>query len=154
MRVEPEAQARRMDHTDQSLTKSTPPIPPPFTHIPATGFDAILHTLVESVPGAMLAIFADYDGESVAHVGRDLPALEVQIIGAQWGVVWSDVKRAFDRARLGGPREVIIDGPRGSALIHRVTDQYYLVLVLGPEGHLAKAFVETVRSAAALVAEM
>ena len=139
---------------DQQRTSSTRPSAAPFTHVPTTGFEAILYKLVETVPGATCAIFADYDGESVAQVGRDLPTLEVQIIGAQWGVVWADVKRGFDRARLGGPREVIIAGAIGSALIRRVTEQYYVVLMLGRDGHLAKALVEVERSALALAAEM
>jgi len=117
-------------------------------------FADILQRMVERVPGATGAIFADWEGEPVGEFARDLPALEIQIFGAQWGVVWAELQRALERAHLSRARELIIDGDRGSVLVHQVTDEYYVVLAIGRGGHLAKALDELDRGARALRAEM
>jgi predicted regulator of Ras-like GTPase activity (Roadblock/LC7/MglB family) len=117
-------------------------------------FAEILQRLVERVPGATGAVFADWEGESVGEFALDLPQLEIQIMGAQWGVVWIDVQRAFRRAHLGAPEELIVDFDRGSLLVRQVTDQYYVVLAVNREGHLAKALAELDRGVAELRAEM
>ncbi len=118
------------------------------------GFAEILQRMVERVPGATGAIFADWEGEPVGEFARDLPALEIQIFGAQWGVVWAELQRALVRARLDKARELIIHGERGCVLVRQVTDEYYVVLAVGRDGHLAKALDELGRGADALRAEM
>lgn len=117
-------------------------------------FADILQRLVERVPGATGAVFADWEGEAVSEFAREMAKLDIQIAGAQWGVVWTEVQRSLRRAQLGDALELIVDGERGSALVRKVTDQYYLVLVVGPEGHLAKALAELARGADELAAQM
>jgi predicted regulator of Ras-like GTPase activity (Roadblock/LC7/MglB family) len=117
-------------------------------------FVGILQRMVEDVPGAIGAVFADWEGESVGEFARDLPELEIRIVGAQWGVVWSELQRAFRRANLSAATELIVDGDRGSVLVRQVTEQYYVVLTVGAGGHLAKAIDAIARGAELLRAEM
>jgi predicted regulator of Ras-like GTPase activity (Roadblock/LC7/MglB family) len=117
-------------------------------------FAGILQRMVERVPGATGAIFADWEGEPVGEFAPEMPALEIQIFGAQWGVVWAELQRALARAQLGRARELIIDGEHGSVLVRQVTDEYYVVLAVGRDGHLAKALDELSRGVEALRAEM
>ena len=53
-------------------------------------FNDILQRMVESVEGATGAVFVDFEGEAVGEFARDLPQLEIRIVGAQWGVVWAE----------------------------------------------------------------
>ena len=119
-----------------------------------SGFQDILQRIVERVPGATGAVFADWDGEAVGEFAAELPQLEIRIVGAQWGVVWMDLLRAFARAQLSSPVEMIIDGEQGAALVRKVTDQYYVVLTMGKGAPLGKALIELERGAAELAAEM
>lgn len=119
-----------------------------------SAFVTILRNLVEIVPAATGAIFADWEGEPVGEYSRELPILDLQIAGAQWGVVWTELSRSFDRARLGGARDLIVDCARGSILLSRVTEGYYVVLFVGKEGHLAKAMAELSLVVEALRVEM
>ena len=119
-----------------------------------SAFRDILQQLVERVPGATGAVFADWEGESVGDFAAELSPLDIQIVGAQWGLVWMDLLRSFARARLGAPRELIVDGDHGAALVRKVTDQYYVVLAIGKHASLGRALVELERGAAALAAEM
>lgn len=119
-----------------------------------SAFAAILQRIVERVPGATGAVFADWDGESVSEFAAALPQLEIQIMGAQWGVAWMEIRRAFQRGHMGNPTEMIVAAERGSAVVRRVTDEYYVVLALGRHAQLGHALVELARGAAELAAEM
>ncbi|HEX2568880.1 MAG TPA: hypothetical protein VH877_04915 [Polyangia bacterium] len=119
-----------------------------------SGFTPILQELVERVPGAIGAIFVDWDGEAVSQFATSLPELEIQIVGAQWGVVWTQTLKALRRAGLGGPVELMVDGTNGSVVVRQVTENYYVVLSLRRGTHLAKALSELDRGVAALRAEM
>jgi predicted regulator of Ras-like GTPase activity (Roadblock/LC7/MglB family) len=119
-----------------------------------SGFQDILQRIVERVPGATGAVFADWEGESVGEFARELPLLEIRIVGAQWGVVWNELQRSFSRARLAPPTELIVDGEAGGALVRKVTDQYYVVLAVEKHAQLGRAMRELERGAAELAAEM
>ncbi len=117
-------------------------------------FGDILQGMVERIPGALGAIFVDWEGESVETFSFDMPTLDLQIIGAQWGVVWTEIQKSLARAGLGGPVELVVDGERGAVLVHQVTEQYFVVLAAKRDTHLATAQRELARSAASLRAEM
>src|SRR5207247_2080722 len=66
-------------------------------------FIDILRAMVERVPGALGASFVDWEGEAVETFSTNVPRLDIQIIGAQWGVVWTQLQKSFQRAHLGTP---------------------------------------------------
>ena len=117
-------------------------------------FAVILQDLVERVPGAAGAIFADWDGEAVGQYAVALPTIEIQIVGAQWGVVWNEMQHALGRARIGRASELVVDGQRGSVIVRQVTPEYYVVLSLKSGVHLATALREVGRVVETLLAEM
>ena len=117
-------------------------------------FNDILQRMVESVEGATGAVFVDFEGEAVGEFARDLPQLEIRIVGAQWGVVWAELQRSFARARLGPAYELIVNGEHASVIVRQVTAEYYVVLAVGKSAHLAMAMVEIERGVQALRAEM
>lgn len=102
-------------------------------------FTAILRDAVGRVPKALGAIFVAWDGEPVSRFAPEMPALDLEILGAQWGLVWSEVGRALGRARLGNAIELVVDVERGMVLIRQVSPQYYVVLAIAPGAHLATA---------------
>ncbi len=117
-------------------------------------FSAILQGIVERVPGATGAIFADWEGEAVGEFAHEMERLDIQIFGAQWGVVWAEMQRSLGRARLPPAHELIIGGDLGMVLVRQVTEHYYVVLAIGRDAHLAKAMTELSAGADALRAEM
>jgi predicted regulator of Ras-like GTPase activity (Roadblock/LC7/MglB family) len=116
-------------------------------------FGDILKAMVERVPGAVGAVFADWEGEPVdqfAHV----PPLEIQLVGAHWGVVWSQASARLGRHALGAVEELLIEGERAIVLVRSVTDRYFVVLATRRDAHLATARRELQRGAATLRSEM
>jgi predicted regulator of Ras-like GTPase activity (Roadblock/LC7/MglB family) len=110
--------------------------------------------MVERVPGAVGAIFVDWEGEAVDQFAH-MPELEIQLVGAHWGVVLNQTTSALDRHPYFGPVEaLLVEGDRATVLVRRVTERYYVVLTTKRGAHLATAQRELERSAETLRGEM
>lgn len=118
-----------------------------------SSFADILKGMVERVPGAVGAIFADWEGEAVdqfAHVST----LEIQLAGAHWGVVLALATESLVHVGLGAVEEMWIEGEHALVLVRRVTERYYVVLTGKRSTHLGHARRELEQSARTLLGEM
>lgn len=115
-------------------------------------FGDILKAMVERVPGAVGAVFADWEGEPVDQFAH-IPALDIQLVGAHWGVVWSQASERLAR-HAGAVEELLIEGERATVLVRSVTDRYFVVLATRREAHLGTARRELLRGAQTLLGEM
>jgi predicted regulator of Ras-like GTPase activity (Roadblock/LC7/MglB family) len=118
-----------------------------------SAFGEILKQLVERVPGAIGAVFADWDGEPVDQFAH-IPPIEIQIVGAHWGIVWHQATTRLSSRGLGPIEELLIEGERAIVLVRAVTAQYFVVLAIKREAHLGTARRELVRGAQTLLEEM
>ena len=62
-----------------------------------TPFTPLLRRIVDDVPGALGAIFADGEGEVVDAVSRDAPEYPLLVLGAHYGVVLNPRKSSTVR---------------------------------------------------------
>ena len=118
-----------------------------------SAFGDILEAMVRRVPGAVGAVFADWEGEPVDQFAH-IPPLDIQLVGAHWGVVWSQASARLGRHRLGLVEELLIEGERAIVLVRSVTDRYFVVLATKPDAHLGTARRELHRGAETLRGEM
>lgn len=118
-----------------------------------SAFGEILKAMVERVPGAVGAVFADWEGEPVDQFAHIEP-LDIQLVGAHWGVVWSQASARLGRHGLGAIEELLIEGERATVLVRLVCEGYFVVLATKREAHLATAMRELERGAATLRSEM
>ena len=118
-----------------------------------SAFGDILRELVERVPGAVGAVFADWEGEPVDQFAH-IPALDIQLVGAHWGVVWSQAAQRLGRHGIGAIEELLIEGDRATVLVRSVTDGYFVVLATRRDAHLGTARRELLRGAQTLLGEM
>jgi predicted regulator of Ras-like GTPase activity (Roadblock/LC7/MglB family) len=116
-----------------------------------SAFGDILETMVRRVPGAVGAVFADWEGEPVDQFAH-IPPIDIQLVGAHWGVVWSQATRRLEA--LGGVEELLIEGDKAIVLVRSVTDRYFVVLATKRDAHLATARRELERGAGILRSEM
>jgi hypothetical protein len=118
-----------------------------------TPFKSILQRIVERVPGAVGAIFADWDGEAVDHFGsRDKE--NMLLIAAHYGVILKHVQAFLHLTHFGEAEEIILLHQQLELVVRAVAEDYYVVLALGAGGHLATALREVGAAASALRAEM
>ncbi len=114
-------------------------------------FGDILEEMVRRVPGAVGAVFADWEGEPVDQFAHIAP-LDIQLVGAHWGVVWSQASQRLHA--LGAVEELLIEGERAMVVVRAVTDSYFVVLATRRDAHLATARRELERGAGILRSEM
>jgi predicted regulator of Ras-like GTPase activity (Roadblock/LC7/MglB family) len=118
-----------------------------------TPFRAILQRAVERVPGAVGAVFADWDGEAVDHFTRG-PRDDMLILAAHYGVILNHVQSALHLTHHGEAEELILLHERLDLIVCAVARDYFVVLVTGADSHLATALRETHAAASALRVEM
>lgn len=119
----------------------------------STAFTPILQRVVERVPGAIGAIFADWDGEAVDLVGKRAKD-EIQLIGAHYGIILNNVQAVLRLFHFGEAEEIVLQHERMDLLVTTVAEGYYIVLAVTAGGHLATALRETRECATGLRREM
>ena len=116
-------------------------------------FREILENMVLRVPGAVGAIFADWEGEAVDQFAH-IPPLDIQLVGAHWGVVFNSATRCLQLIGGGGIEELWIEGESALVFVRRVTEKYYVVLATSRSAHLGTARRELERTSLHLRKEM
>lgn len=118
-----------------------------------TPFRVILQRAVERVPGAVGAVFADWDGEAVDHFTRSNKD-DMLILAAHYGVILNHVQSALHLSHFGEAEEVILLHEKIDLIVRAVAQHYFVVLVVGADAHLATALREAHAAASALRVEM
>jgi predicted regulator of Ras-like GTPase activity (Roadblock/LC7/MglB family) len=106
-------------------------------------FRNILQDLVTSTPGAIGALFLDWEGETVELVGdRPLDADEhgLKIVGAYQGIFLTQLRDLCSRADAGRPHHFKIDFEATRVFSCDLKEGYYLVLVVDNTSHEAVAW--------------
>jgi predicted regulator of Ras-like GTPase activity (Roadblock/LC7/MglB family) len=82
----------------------------------------------------------DWEGEAVdkasAAGGDDH---DLRLLAAHWAIAYYQARTVLTRHGLGPPDEVVLRFQRQQVLLHRVTDDYLVVLSMGTEANLGRA---------------
>lgn len=118
-----------------------------------TPFGPILQRAVERVPGAVGAIFADWEGEAVdcfaPRYKDDLP-----LLAAHYGVILNHIQSALHLSHFGEAEELILQHGKLDLIVRAVDRHYFVVLAATSGSHLATALREVAQMASALRAEI
>ena len=116
-------------------------------------FKEILKKTVDGLPGALGAIFADWEGESVEYQYAG-PEDDIKLLGAHQGILLGIINGVSGSYGMGEVRCVLVSAESAKLVVRPLKDGYYLVVMLGPyaNGGLAIRAVEA--AAAELMAGM
>lgn len=118
-----------------------------------TPFTGILRRMVDKVPGAIGAIFADWDGEAVDSFAPGVKE-DMLVLGAHYGIILNHVQSALHLFHFGEAEEIIVLHRKLDLIVRSVDKDYYVVLAVRAGSHLATALREAHAAASALRAEM
>ena len=107
-----------------------------------TLFTEILERAVARVPGALGAIFADWDGEAVDLAGK-ADRQDLKLMGAHYGVILNNVQSLLRLFHFGEAVEIVLQHEKVDLCVRAVGDGYYVVMAVSSGGHLASALRET-----------
>ena len=121
-----------------------------------TPFRPILQRTVERVPGALGAVFADWEGEAVDSFAPEMPGDELLVIAAHYAVILNHVQSVLHLTHHGEADEVILRHGKIDLVLRAVDRHYFIALATRAEGssHLATALREVATAVTALRAEI
>lgn len=91
-------------------------------------FKKILQETVEGLPGAVGAIFADWEGEAVEQFFPG-PVDEIKLLGAHQGIILNLIKDAAGESGLGTVNGVLMTFDGAKVVVQPLKDGYFLVLL-------------------------
>jgi predicted regulator of Ras-like GTPase activity (Roadblock/LC7/MglB family) len=117
-------------------------------------FRDALREIVEKTEGAVAALIMDNEGIAVDSYSRDGAALDINVVGIEFGVVLGSIKRAAESLEAGSAQEVAIGTDKMIALIRTLGDTYFLAVAIHPDGNFGKGRFLMRTAAPKLLAEL
>ena len=100
-------------------------------------FSEVLRDTVEKVDGAVSAIIIGADGMSVEEYTQE-KLIDLTGLSAEASAMIKDINLAADNLGLGNAREFSIISDRCGIIMRKINSDYYLALVIKPEGNYGK----------------
>jgi len=100
-------------------------------------FSGVLKETVEKVDGAVSAMIIASDGIQVEEYVQE-KLVDLTGLGAEASAMIRDISNAAENLRLGEAREFSIISDTCGIIMRKITDEYYLALVIKPEGNYGK----------------
>lgn len=101
-------------------------------------FSNILEETVAALPGALGAIFLDWEGEIIdghSHMGNT----NLRIVGAQWGIIFYQTHELLKKHGRGEPALITLCFEHQQVILRRVTDNYLVLMALERDANLGRA---------------
>ena len=100
-------------------------------------FTEVLREAVERVDGAVSAMIIGADGISVEEYARET-LVDLTDLSAEASAMIRDIGLAAENLKLGEAREFSIISDTCGIIMRRITPEYYLALVIKPDGNYGK----------------
>jgi predicted regulator of Ras-like GTPase activity (Roadblock/LC7/MglB family) len=100
-------------------------------------FSDVLKETVEKVDGAVSAMIIASDGIPVEEYVQE-SLIDLTGLGAEASAMIRDIGYAAENLRLGEAREFSIISDTCGIIMRKISDEYYLALVIKPEGNYGK----------------
>ena len=100
-------------------------------------FSDVLKETVEKVDGAVSAMIIASDGIQVEEYVQE-KLIDLTGLGAEASAMIRDITLAAENLRLGEAREFSIISDTCGIIMRKIKDEYYLALVIKPEGNYGK----------------
>jgi len=94
-------------------------------------FDEMLKDLVNSVPGGIAATIMGRDGLPVRTFRNDDGGFDIQTTGVEVGPFFFGISRL----QLGNPEEMVVTTDQVSLVCHKLTDEFFLCLLVAIGGN-------------------
>jgi predicted regulator of Ras-like GTPase activity (Roadblock/LC7/MglB family) len=100
-------------------------------------FLEVLEDIVDKVDGAVSSMIIGRDGMSVQEYARE-KLVDLTGLSAEASAMIKDISLAADNLGLGEAREFSIISDRCGIIMRKINTDYYLALVIKPDGNYGK----------------
>lgn len=112
-----------------------------------------LESLVKKVEGGTACVLISSDGEAIERYSGD-SSLDLEWIGARYGVVVRDMLATVERQDQGTVRSMVVELDKAILVIAPIRDLFFLLLLIRPGGNLGQALFQCRISASGLEKEL
>lgn len=100
-------------------------------------FSDILKEVVNGTEGALGALVVGVDGIPVDEFSVQ-GDLDLQPMTVEYATLLKEIEKGSRAAHLGSTKEVTVIAERAMIMLRRLNDEYFLVLVIRPDGNFGK----------------
>ncbi len=113
-------------------------------------FKDILEKIVADCSGSIGAVLMGYDGIGIDHYSTDVNQLDLNLVGIEYSNVLKEIRNAADILKVGMLHEVSIKTENYYIIIHTLTDEYFVTLLVNRNGNYGQGRYLLMREAPAL----
>ena len=100
-------------------------------------FADILREVVNGTEGALGALVVGVDGIPVEEFSLTQD-LDLQSMTVEYSTLLKEIERGSQSAQLGTTKEVTVMADKAMIMLRRLNDEYFMVLIIRPEGNFGK----------------
>ena len=113
-----------------------------------------LKKVVDNVDGGIAAVVMGLDGIPVDTYVRQNDKVDVTTVGMEFSFIMTQVRKAGDSLQVGGLEELVVKAQRLLLVCRMLSPQYFIAVVISPEGNFGKARFLARMASPALVAQL
>ena len=102
-------------------------------------FEDVAKELVERVYGGIASLIMGRDGIPLSMYLKEGAELELESLGIEYSNVLSEVARASQTIGSGAVQELVVLTEKYIIIMRNITPEYFICLILAPDGNLGKA---------------
>ncbi|MDA8100165.1 MAG: hypothetical protein M0042_11100 [Nitrospiraceae bacterium] len=100
-------------------------------------FADILKDVVHGTDGAVGALVVGVDGIPVEEYALTND-LDLQSMTVEYATLLKEIEKGSQSAQLGSTKEVTVMADKALVMLRRLTDEYFMVLIIKPDGNFGK----------------
>lgn len=117
-------------------------------------FAETLKRIVDNVDGGIAAVVMGLDGIPVETYMKQSDRVDVNTVAMEFSFILTQVKKAGDSLQVGSLEELSVKAQRLVLICRMISPQYFVAVVIAPEGNLGKARYLARVSAPTLAAQL
>jgi predicted regulator of Ras-like GTPase activity (Roadblock/LC7/MglB family) len=98
-----------------------------------------LKKIVDNIDGGIAAVVMGLDGIAVDQYVRQTDKLDVATVGMEFSFILTQVRKAGESLQVGGLEELAVRAQRLVLVCRMLSPQYFVGIVMSPEGNFGKA---------------
>jgi len=100
-------------------------------------FADILKEVVDGTEGALGALVVGVDGIPVEEY-TTTQELDLQSMTVEYSTLLKEIEKGSQSAQLGTTKEVTVMADKALIMLRRLNDEYFMVLIIRPDGNFGK----------------
>ena len=100
-------------------------------------FADIIKEVVQGTEGALGALVVGIDGIPVEEFSVNTD-IDLQSMTVEYATLLKEIERGSQASQLGSTKEVTVIADKAMIMLRRLTEEYFLVLIIKPDGNFGK----------------